>query len=72
MYELSTPVPGPPQRPGLRRYLGRFHGELTSVKDARDWLSRRLELSLVPESPAQDALLILSEVTTNADRKSVV
>lgn len=66
MYERSTPAPRPPQRPELRRYLGRFPDQLTSVKDARDWLSRRLELSRVPDSPTQDALLLLSEITTNA------
>jgi anti-sigma regulatory factor (Ser/Thr protein kinase) len=59
-------MPEPPRRPELRRYLGRFPGALSAVKDARDWLSRRLELARTPESPAQDALLILSELATNA------
>lgn len=66
MYERSTPTPQPPQRPELRRYLGRFPGQLTSIKDARDWLSRRLELSRAPDSSTQDALLLLSEIATNA------
>ncbi|WP_017569699.1 ATP-binding protein [Nocardiopsis halotolerans] len=39
---------------------------MTSVKDARDWLSRRMKLSQIPDSSAQDALLILSELATNA------
>ncbi len=59
-------MPEPPRRPELRRYLGRFPGALSAVKDARDWLSRRLELAQTPDSPAQDALLILSELATNA------
>lgn len=59
-------MPEPPRRPELRRYLGRFPGALAAVKDARDWLSRRLELAQTPDSPAQDALLILSELATNA------
>ncbi|NKY99307.1 ATP-binding protein [Nocardiopsis alborubida] len=59
-------MPEPPRRPELRRYLGRFPGALPAVKDARDWLSRRLELAQTPGSPAQDALLILSELATNA------
>ncbi len=62
----STPTPEPPRRPELRRYLGRFPGALSAVKDARDWLSRRMELARTPDSPAQDALLILSELATNA------
>lgn len=65
MYERSTPMPRTPQRPEPRRYLGRFPGDLAAVKDARDWLSRRLALSRVPDSPAHDALLILSELATN-------
>lgn len=66
MHERSTPMPRTSRRPALRRYLGRFPGELTAVKDARDWLSRRLDLTRVPASPAHDALLILSELVTNA------
>lgn len=66
MYERSAPTPPPPRRPKLRRYLGRFPGVLTSVKDARDWLSRRMKLSRVPDSAAQDTLLLLSELATNA------
>lgn len=59
-------MPEPPRRPELRRCLGRFPGALSAVKDARDWLSRRLELAQTPDSSAQDALLILSELATNA------
>ncbi|QUX27306.1 ATP-binding protein [Nocardiopsis akebiae] len=59
-------MPEPPPRPELRRYLGRFPCALSAVKDARDWLSRRMELARTPDSPARDALLILSELATNA------
>lgn len=65
MHERSTPMPRTSRRPALRRYLGRFPGEPAAVKDARDWLSRRLDLTRVPASPAHDALLILSELATN-------
>ncbi|WP_116248340.1 ATP-binding protein [Nocardiopsis sp. FIRDI 009] len=50
----------------MRRFLGRFPSALTSVRDARDWLGQRLDLARVPESPRHDALLILSEIATNA------
>lgn len=66
MHERSTPMPRTSRRPALRRYLGRFPCEPASVKDARDWLSRRLNLTHVPASTTHDALLILSELATNA------
>lgn len=50
----------------MRRFVGRFPHQLTSVKDARDWLRQRLDLARVPAPPAQDALLALSEIATNA------
>lgn len=65
MHKRSTPMPRASRRPELRRYLGRFPGELPAVKDARDWLARRLNLTRVPTSTAHDALLILSELVTN-------
>lgn len=66
MDNRSTPTPEPLRRPELRRCLGRFPGALSAVKDARDWLSHRLALARTPDSPAQDALLVLSELATNA------
>lgn len=66
MYERSTSMPGSRWRPESRRHLGRFPKEPTAVGEARRWLFRRLELSTVPDSPRQDALLLLSELATNA------
>ncbi|MEV2279255.1 ATP-binding protein [Nocardiopsis sp. NPDC049922] len=50
----------------MRRFLGRFPSTLTSVKEARDWLWQRLDLARVPRAARHDALLILSEIATNA------
>ncbi|MFD3684890.1 ATP-binding protein [Nocardiopsis sp. NPDC058631] len=66
MYERSTPMPPAPRRPEMLRFVGRFPHQLTSVRDARAWLSQRLDLARIPESPTHDALLVLSELTTNA------
>ncbi|RKS10407.1 anti-sigma regulatory factor (Ser/Thr protein kinase) [Nocardiopsis sp. Huas11] len=66
MYERSTPTPETAQWPGLRRFLGLFPSRPASVRDARDWLRLRLDLARIPAPPTHDALLILSEITTNA------
>ncbi|MCY9783176.1 ATP-binding protein [Nocardiopsis sp. EMB25] len=66
MNERSAPVPKPSNHPEMRRFLGRFPGSLPSVGDARYWLWQRLDLARVPEPPRHDALLILSEIATNA------
>ncbi|KOX24242.1 ATP-binding protein [Nocardiopsis sp. NRRL B-16309] len=66
MYERSTPAPETAQWPGMRRFLGLFPSRPASVRDARDWLRQRLDLVRIPAPPTDDALLILSELTTNA------
>ncbi|MFV2197686.1 ATP-binding protein [Nocardiopsis sp. LOL_012] len=66
MNERSTPAHSPLSDPGTRRFLGRFPAALTSVGEARHWLRQRLDLGRVPETPRHDALLILSEIATNA------
>ncbi|MFE3457736.1 ATP-binding protein [Nocardiopsis aegyptia] len=66
MYERSTPVPETAQWPGMRRFLGLFPSRPASVREARDWLRQRLGLARTPAPPTHDALLILSEITTNA------
>ncbi|WP_304453816.1 ATP-binding protein [Nocardiopsis sp. YSL2] len=66
MYERSTTAPETAQWPGMRRFLGLFPSRPTSVRDARDWLRQRLDLVRVPAYLTHDALLILSELTTNA------
>ena len=53
------------QRIPLRRCSFRFSGECTSVKQARDWLGRRLKIVGVPEEIGDTALLLLSELATN-------
>jgi anti-sigma regulatory factor (Ser/Thr protein kinase) len=50
----------------MRRFLGLFPSRPASVRDARDWLRQRLDLVRIPAPPTDDALLILSEITTNA------
>ncbi|WP_052745562.1 ATP-binding protein [Allosalinactinospora lopnorensis] len=62
------PVPEPPRRAPLQRCAGRFTGCPRSVKGARDWLATRLAIAEVPEEPAGNALLLLSELSTNAVR----
>jgi two-component sensor histidine kinase len=56
-------------RPPLRRCSFRFTGQPTSVREARDWLGRRLNMAAVPEQNRDTALLLLllllSELTTN-------
>lgn len=66
MHNLSAPASPPQRRSELRRYLGRFPGQLASVREARDWLRRRLDLACVPDATADDALIIAGELITNA------
>ena len=70
MYERSMHKPPGLNQPEPRRHLGRFPRCATSVKEVRDWLRRRMELrptsGRIPTSVTEDALLITSEITTNA------
>lgn len=70
MYERSTHKPPASNRPEPHRHLGRFPRHAVSVKEVRDWLRRRMNLrptsARIPESVTEDALLITSEITTNA------
>jgi anti-sigma regulatory factor (Ser/Thr protein kinase) len=43
-----------------------FHGTKDSIAKARAWLRTWLEKFAVPEAAAEDAVLVLSELTTNA------
>lgn len=58
-------TPEPRRRLPLRRCSFRFVGRPESVKEARDWLEEKLTLSEAPEETAENALLLLSELTTN-------
>ena len=58
-------MPGARRPLPLRRCSFRFAGECTSVKQARDWLGRRLKIVGVPEGVSDTALLLLSEPATN-------
>ena len=52
----------------LRRCSFRFAGQPESVKEARDWLGRRLTIAAIPEQVGDSALLLLSELATNQVR----
>ncbi|RCV52541.1 ATP-binding protein [Marinitenerispora sediminis] len=57
------------QRPPLpRRHSKRFAGLADNVKPARAWLAALLADSAVPRQTAADAILLLSELATNAIR----
>lgn len=58
-------TPGPRRRLPLRRCSFRFVGRPESVKDARDWMERKLAFSDAPDETAENALLLLSELATN-------
>lgn len=65
MVNRIVPPAGRSQRLPLRRCSFRFAGHPTSVKQARDWLGRRLYMAAVPEQNHDNALLLLSELATN-------
>lgn len=62
--------PDPWQRLPLRRCSSRFAGRPESVKEARDWLARRIALADAPGDTTETALLLLSELATNSVRHS--
>lgn len=70
MYERSVYKPPCPNRAEPHRHLGRFPRHSVSVRDVREWLRRRMNLrsgsAQIPVPVAEDALLITSEITTNA------
>ncbi|MFV2197386.1 ATP-binding protein [Nocardiopsis sp. LOL_012] len=57
--------PGPRRRLPLRRCSFRFIGRPESVKEARDWMSRKLAFADAPEETAENTLLLLSELAAN-------
>ncbi|RCV50660.1 ATP-binding protein [Marinitenerispora sediminis] len=61
-------VPGTlaPRPPLPRRHSKRFAGHPDNVKPARAWLAALLAGSAVPRQTAADAVLLLSELATNA------
>ncbi|GAA3725898.1 anti-sigma regulatory factor (Ser/Thr protein kinase) [Spinactinospora alkalitolerans] len=59
-------MPEPPRHVSLRRCSFRFSGRPHSIKAARDWLSVRMDIAGVPEETADTAVLLLSELATNA------
>ena len=65
MSKRIVPLPEPRRRLPLRRCSFRFTGRPESVKEARDWLARRIALADAPEETADTALLLLSELATN-------
>lgn len=65
MPNRTVPPPTRRRRLPLRRCSFRFVGRPESVKDARDWLARRLAMADAPEETAETALLLLSELATN-------
>ncbi|MBB6120682.1 ATP-binding protein [Nocardiopsis algeriensis] len=66
MSNRTVPTPSERRRRlPLRRCSFRFVGRPESVKDARDWLERKLTVSGAPEEATANALLLLSELATN-------
>ncbi|WP_028647495.1 ATP-binding protein [Nocardiopsis sp. CNT312] len=57
--------PGPRRRLPLRRCSFRFIGHPESVKEARDWMARKLVFADAPAETAENTLLLLSELATN-------
>ena len=70
MYERSVYKPPCPNRAEPQRHLGWFPRHVISVREVRDWLRRRMNLrptpARIPAPVTEDALLIASEITTNA------
>ncbi|MDE3719861.1 ATP-binding protein [Nocardiopsis sp. N85] len=58
-------TPEPRRRLPLRRCSFRFVGRPESVKEARDWMERKLTFADAPEETAENTLLLLSELATN-------
>lgn len=58
-------TPEPRRRLPLRRCSFRFVGRPESIKEAREWMERRLTLSGAPEEATANTLLLLSELATN-------
>ncbi|MGW5877742.1 ATP-binding protein [Nocardiopsis terrae] len=65
-------TPEPRRRLPLRRCSFRFAGRPESVKDARDWLARKLAFADAPEEITENTLLLLSELATNNVRHAPV
>jgi anti-sigma regulatory factor (Ser/Thr protein kinase) len=65
-------TPEPRRRLPLRRCSFRFVGRPESVKDARDWMERKLAFSGAPEETAENILLLLSELATDNVRHAPV
>lgn len=65
MVKRTVSVPEPRRRLPLRRCSPRFIGRPESVKEARDWLARTLNVEDVPEETTDTALLLLSELASN-------
>jgi len=65
MPNRTVSLSGRPRRLPLRRCSFRFAGRPESVKEARDWLDRRLAMADAPEEIVRTALLLLSELATN-------
>ncbi|MBE3001500.1 ATP-binding protein [Nocardiopsis sp. HNM0947] len=70
MQQRNTKKPPSTHWAEPHRHLGRFAMHTSSVREVRDWLRRRMALrptgALIPAQIAEDAILMTSELATNA------